>query len=58
MYNVAVDGSWNEINKSMGIGTVLRDYYGHWIYGVSMSFGYANAFLAEILAVKIGLCHS
>ncbi|XP_057425490.1 uncharacterized protein LOC130718875 [Lotus japonicus] len=56
--SVVVDGSWNAGRKRMGASAVLRDHLGNWISGTSTSYGHGNAFLAEILAVEIGLNHA
>ncbi|KAL6544208.1 hypothetical protein OROGR_010705 [Orobanche gracilis] len=56
-WHMFVDGSFNPISKRMGCSAVVRDVHGNWISGISNSYGFGNAFLAEVLALELGLKH-
>ncbi|XP_057446239.1 uncharacterized protein LOC130738288 [Lotus japonicus] len=55
---IFVDGSWNPIVGRMGCAAVVRDSRGAWLSATSVSYSYGSAFLAEILAVELGLRHA
>ncbi|XP_057450825.1 uncharacterized protein LOC130742741 [Lotus japonicus] len=54
---VMVDGSWNPATLRMGCGIIVKDVFGNWVSGLSMSFGTSTTFVAEILAFEQGLKH-
>lgn len=41
----------------MGCSALLHNNVDHWISDVAISFGHRSLFLAEMLAVKLGLKH-
>ncbi|KAJ1384832.1 Ribonuclease H-like superfamily [Sesbania bispinosa] len=53
--NLNVDGSFTITSSKMGIGGVLWDSQGDWIWGLSGSNGQGISLLAELLALKPGL---
>lgn len=55
---VSVDGSWVAGLDRMGCAAILHDACGAWVNGVSMSVSNGNSFLAEMLALELGLQHA
>ncbi|XP_057426477.1 uncharacterized protein LOC130719900 [Lotus japonicus] len=55
MARVTVDGSWNPETSRMGCSMYVFDVADRWLLGASESHGAGDAFLAELLAVELGL---
>ncbi|XP_057426144.1 uncharacterized protein LOC130719541 [Lotus japonicus] len=56
--SIAVDGSWNPSVNRMGCAAIVRDSCGNWLSAISVSYASGSAFLAEILAMELGLRHA
>ncbi|KAJ1406818.1 Ribonuclease H domain [Sesbania bispinosa] len=50
-----VDGSFNPVSRAMGIGGVLRESDGNWLWGFSDHRAYGSVLEAELLAIQVGL---
>ncbi|XP_057430758.1 uncharacterized protein LOC130723631 [Lotus japonicus] len=55
---IAVDGSWNPSVSRMGCAAIVRDSRGAWLSATSVSYSSGSAFLAEVLAMEVGLRHA
>ncbi|KAK9035377.1 hypothetical protein V6N11_077419 [Hibiscus sabdariffa] len=50
-----VDASVSSLDHKAGVGGVLRDELGHWIFGFSHFLGHCDSLVAELWAIHVGL---
>ncbi|XP_057452039.1 uncharacterized protein LOC130743831 [Lotus japonicus] len=47
--------SWNAVKTRIGCGVCVLDVADRWLLGASESYGTGTSFMAELLAVELGL---
>ncbi|XP_019255205.1 PREDICTED: uncharacterized protein LOC109233797 [Nicotiana attenuata] len=54
-YKLNIDGSYDPLTHKGGIGGVIRNHQGHWIFGYSKPLYNTTVLQAELLALLHGL---